>query len=67
MADTSSRQMPIARVQFRPREDRSFATPLDITGQGPLLLSLLGYEPDVSIDYCLLIVDPLRLRSRVRQ
>jgi hypothetical protein len=53
----------LAEVRRQPRDDGTFEVALETRGAPRLFLSLLDYSRSSSIDYCLLTVDPLVIRS----
>jgi hypothetical protein len=52
---------PLATVQRRPGEDGRFQVAI-APGPGRLVISLLDLAEGVSIDHCLLKIDPLVVR-----
>jgi hypothetical protein len=56
------RPTPVAEITRRPRDSDAFEL-LIPRGSGRLLLSLLDYADGVSIDYCLMQIDPLLTRG----
>jgi hypothetical protein len=64
-ADEEGRLSPLAAIQRRPGEDGHFQVAVT-PEKGRLVISLLDYAEGVSIDFCLLIVDPLTVRPMPR-
>ena len=64
-ADDGGTLSPLATVQRRPGEDGRFQVAA-APDRGRLVMSLLDYAEDVSIDFCLLKVDPLVVRPMPR-
>jgi hypothetical protein len=64
-ADEEGRLSPLAAVQRRPGQDGHFQVAVT-PEKGRLVISLLDYAEGASIDFCLLIVDPLVLRPMPR-
>jgi uncharacterized membrane protein len=63
MLDAAGRLHRVTDVQRRPGEDGRFAVGVGSNDAGTLVLRLLDYAPDVSIDYCLLDINPLETRA----
>jgi len=64
--DATGRFDPVAEVRRKPGQDGRFAVPVRSSHDGTLVLRLLDYAQDVSIDYCLLDINPLETHASQR-
>ncbi len=63
--DAEGRLAPVSEIRRRPAEDGAFEAMIP-GASGRLVLSLLDYADGVSIDYCLMQIDPLVTRPADR-